>query len=134
VGSDRGGHRPVPQDHPTLDVNDVLRRILFDPRYPQGTQHDYANLLSVLRTAQDVLRDNARRCVTTMQPVYDMQDRNDPPRVQVVNSITYMLYAQASRTEIPTFEDAFRVSGPLNPPLIDLIETSNDCSQPDPAQ
>jgi len=82
-------------DHPTLNVNDVLRHILLDPRSPRGTQSDYANLSSALRTAQDVLRNIAQRCVTMMRPVYDIQDRNDPTSAQVEDSITFMLDAQA---------------------------------------
>jgi len=53
-------------DFPTLHVDDVLRRILLDPRYPRGTQRDFANLSTVTRTAQDVLRNVASRCVRSM--------------------------------------------------------------------
>jgi len=112
-------------DFPTLHVDNVLRRILLDPRYPRGTQRHFFNRSTVIHTAQDVLRNVAQRCVTSIKPVRHILDRSDRTRAQVKNSVAHMLDAQAARTIIPTF---------VNPPVVDLTETPDDGGQPDPAQ
>jgi len=46
-----------------------------------------AHLSTVVRTAQDVLRNVSQRCVTSMLPVRHIQDRNTNTRVAVEDSI-----------------------------------------------
>jgi len=89
-------------DHPTLHVDDILREMLLHPHYPQTTMRNFQTLSTIARTAQDVLREVGQRCVTSMLPVRLIQDRNDPTRGQVEDSITGMLGAQAARTDVPT--------------------------------
>jgi len=114
-------------DFPTLHVDDVLRRILLDPRYPRGTQRNFANLSTVIHTAQNVLRNVAQRCVTSMQPVCHILDRNDRMRAQVEDSVTRMLDTrmQPVRPSLPsrTFSDCL---DPSNPPVVDLTKTPDD--------
>jgi len=111
-------------DHPTLHVDDILREMLLHPHYPRTTMRKFQALSTVARTAQDVLREVGQPCVTSMLPVRLIQDRNDPTRGQVEDSITGMLMAQAARTHVPTLVDMARLRGPFNPPVVD--QTTDD--------
>jgi len=46
-------------DNPMVHVDDVLRQMLINPRYPRGTQRDYAIVSDFMRTTQEVLRNVA---------------------------------------------------------------------------
>jgi len=50
-------------DQPTLHVDDALRQMLLDPRYPRGTHRDFEALSLRTRTAQDAIRNLCQRCV-----------------------------------------------------------------------
>jgi len=119
-------------DHPTLHVDDILREMLLHPFYPSTTMREFQALSTIAGTAQNVLREVGQRCVTSMLPVRLIQDRNDTTRVQVEDSITGMLGAQAARTDVPTLVDMARLRGPFNPPVVDL--TTDEGNPPEPPQ
>jgi len=110
----------------------ILRKMLLHPFYPGTTMREFQALSTIARTAQDVLREVGQRCVTSMLPVRLIQDRNDTTRVQVEDSITGMLGAQAARTDVSTLVDMSRLRGPFNPPVVDLA--TNDSNLPAPPQ
>jgi len=119
-------------DHPTLHVDDILREMLRHPFYPGTTMREFQTLSTIARMAQDVLKKVGQQCVTSMLPVRLIQDRNDTTRVQVEDSITGMLGAEAARTDVFTLVDMARLRGPFNPPIVDL--TTDDDNPPAPPQ
>jgi len=114
------------RDHPTLHVDDIIRRILLDPKWPRGTRGDYEDLAACLFTAEATFRAVAQICATTLRPVLRVADRNDRTRVPVELSLHRMFDNQLGRPNVPGFKDARRVPGPLRNVQIDLTSTADD--------